>query len=288
MNALVGGLLGAMFGLGVILTFAGWYGLVVLPESMRDTQIEWQGMWRKLGLAAAGFVVGWVISGWPAAGILGAAIGFTVPLLADARAAKAEHEAKIEALASWAEMLRDTMASHAGLRQAIVTTAEVAPRAIRPEVQRLAQRSDHGALSDALRLFAAELEHAVSDFIVAALLVAAEGKARDLPELLTAIAGQTRQQASSQLRIETIRSRTYAEARSLVLITLTAAVGLSVFSPQFMAPYDTPVGQCVLGGVCGMFAGALWMLVSLSKPEEMPRFFASVADLELVDAENRP
>ena len=47
-----------------------------------------------------------------------------------------------EAVASWAEMLRDTIAAHAGLQEAIAVTARVAPAPIRTEVQTLAVRAE--------------------------------------------------------------------------------------------------------------------------------------------------
>ena len=80
-------------------------------------------------------------TGWPVAALLAAAACWGAPaLLADPRA-QAALTAKVEAVAAWAEMLRDTMAGAAGLEQAIVASAPVVPPSIRREVATLAAGS---------------------------------------------------------------------------------------------------------------------------------------------------
>ena len=58
--------------------------------------------------------------------------------------------------------LRDTVSSHAGLREAISITAKVAPKPIRAEVQLLSARAEREPLTRALRQFAAELDDPVN------------------------------------------------------------------------------------------------------------------------------
>ena len=53
----------------------------------------------------------------------------------------ARRVARIEAVATWTEMLRDTLSAAAGLEQAILATAPLAPVAIRGEITELAARS---------------------------------------------------------------------------------------------------------------------------------------------------
>ena len=132
-------------------------------------------------------VVGWVVTGWPAAGVLaGAAAGVAPMLVGHAVDSARRLKARSEALASWAEMLRDTIASHAGLREAIAVTARVAPAPIRSEVQALAVRAERESLTMALRRFAVDVADPVADLIVAALVIAAERQAQRLAELLVA------------------------------------------------------------------------------------------------------
>jgi hypothetical protein len=181
-----------------------------------------------------------------------------------------------EALAVWAEMLRDTIAAHAGLREAIAVTAQVAPLPIRAEVQTLTVRAEREPLTTALRRFAVEVADPVADLIIAALVIAADRQAHRLAELLSQIATAAREQAAMRLRVETGRARTYASSRALVAITFGLAVGLLVFSPTFMEPYDTVTGQLVLVGIGVVFAAALWSLVVLGRPAAAPRLLAGI------------
>lgn len=273
MTGFLGALCGIAFAIGALMFLHG-LRRVPVRDSVDDRVVDWRELAVRGGVAVAGAAFGWIVTGWPALALLGGAAGWIVPVLIAARAEKEHELARTDALATWAEMLRDTMASHAGIRQALDTSAGVAPQVIRADVQRLAQRTERGSLAVALRQFADEVAHPVADLIVAALVVAAEGRAKNLPELLAEIASSARDQASAQMRIETGRAAVYAQSRSLVGITMVAAVGLVLFSPEFMAPYDSLLGQLILGGVCATFAAALWLLVALSKPAEPPRLMA--------------
>ncbi len=66
------------------------------------------------------------------------------------RAQRRRQLARSEAIAVWAEMLRDLLVSNAGLHEAIGKSARVAPAAIRDEVQALYVRAQRGDLSAAL------------------------------------------------------------------------------------------------------------------------------------------
>jgi Flp pilus assembly protein TadB len=197
-------------------------------------------------------------------------------MLLGVRRRRDEAMARSEAIAAWAEMLRDTISSHAGLQEAIGITAQVAPAAIRSEVQALSVRAERGSLTDALRQFAVDVDDPVADLVVASLAIAAERQAQRLSDLLSQIAVSAREQTAMRLRVETGRARTYASSKALVAITFGLAVVLMVFSPTFMEPYDTATGQLVLIGIGALFAGALWGLVQLGRPASSPRLLSGI------------
>jgi Flp pilus assembly protein TadB len=221
-------------------------------------------------------VGGWAGTGWPAIGVLGACVAAIAPMLMGTKRRRDDLQARSEALAAWAEMLRDTIGAHAGLREAIAVTARVAPGPIRSDVQALAVRAERDSLIRALRQFAADVADPVGDLIVAALVIAAERQAQRLSELLSQIAASAREQAAMRIRVETGRARTYASSRALVTITFGFAAMLLVFSPKFMQPYRTFTGQLVLMFIGGLFAAALWTLVELAKPAVAPRLLAGI------------
>ncbi len=274
MNALMGAIIALMVCGGLGLAVAGYVGVRESERTVPD--IEWGEVGWRFGIALAGFLGVWLWTGWPMAGAAVAAIALMVPVFLRARTLRDEQLERSDALATWAEMLRDTIASHAGLRQAILLTSNVAPVQIRDELRRLAIRTDRMSLPDALRTFASEIEDPVADLIVAALVIADENQARNLTELLSEIASSARQQSAMRRRIETGRARTYASSKWIVVITFALAGGLVLMAPQFLDPYDGFGGQIVLGIIGALFAGAVWSLIALSKPEAQPRLLAGV------------
>ena len=98
----------------------------------------------RYGTVAAGAgVVAYVVTGWPVAIPLGA-LG-VLGLRGLGRGQAGQVIERIEAIASWTEMLRDTLAGAAGLTQALIATAAICPQPIREEVSALANRLTSGA-----------------------------------------------------------------------------------------------------------------------------------------------
>jgi Flp pilus assembly protein TadB len=276
MTALFGAAIALIAAGGLWLAIAGARGVAVSERELPS--IDWRSLWTKFGVGLTVFVAVWALTGWPAAGISAGAIAAMVPVLISTRRQRDDQIAKADALAAWAEMLRDTIAAHAGLNQAIVTTAAVAPLPIQTEVRSLAVRAERMPLSDALRVFAAEVDDAVADLIVASLVIADQHQAQDLTSLLSDIASSSRQRSSMRLRIETGRARTYASVRWIVLLTLGMAVGMILFSPEFLEPYNGLTGQIMFGVVGALFVGAVAALIQMSKPAPEPRLLAGVED----------
>ena len=274
MRPLAGAIVGLLVGVGVWLAIAGIIGA---PERQRPPRtLHWEEWWWRAAIVVVAVALGWALTGWPAAGVLAGVAGWVAPMLLGTRRRRDAMIARSEAIAVWAEMLRDTITSHAGLREAIAVTARVAPSPIRREVQQLSARAEHGPLPAALRQFAAEVADPVADLVVAALVIAAERQAQRLAELLSQIASAARDQSAMRLRVETGRARTYASSKALVVITLGLAVGLIMFSPTFMRPYNSATGQLVLIGIGALFAGAMFSLVQLGRPATVPRLLAGI------------
>lgn len=276
MRTLAGAIVGLIAAVGVWVAIVGWRGVAVRPPTSRRSAPE--NFWWRAALVLVALAVGWAVTGWPAAGVIAAGAAGITPMLLGVGRRRDEMNARSEALASWAEMLRDSITSHAGLREAIAVTARVAPVPIRSEVQQLSVRAERQPLPEALRMFAVEVDDPVGDLIVASMVIAAERQAQRLADLLSEIATAARDQSSMRLRVETGRARTYASSKALVVITLGLAVTLLVFSPQFMEPYDTATGQAVMMGIGGLFAGALWGLVELGRPASQPRLLGNITN----------
>lgn len=265
-------LCGAGVGLGLLLVIAGWRG-IDLPRPMRRVdrrKVERANL--RIGLAVGAAVVVGAATGWPVGALLAALAGLGAPGLLTGAKGGSLAVGRIEAIAGWAEMLRDTMAGAAGLEQAIVATATVAPLPIRAEVVTLAVRLEGERLALALRAFADEVADPTCDLVVAALTLAAEHQAQRLGELLGSLAQAARDQATMRLRVEAGRARTRTSVRLIVGATGGLALGLAVLNRGYLAPYDTAVGQLVLLLVGAVFAAAFMWLARMTRPVSVERF----------------
>lgn len=273
MRTLAGAAMGVLAATGVWIAIVGWRGVTARPPRRKLTLSD--DVWWRACLVVAALLAGWAFTGWPAAGAIAGASAAVVPMLFGIGQRRRELTARTEALASWAEMLRDSISSHAGLREAISVTARVAPLPIRAEVQELAVRAERESLTTALHRFGQQVDDPLADLIVASMVIAADRQAQRLADLLTQIADAAREMSGMRLRVETGRARTYTSSKVLVLFTFGLAIALLLFAPDFMAPYDTATGQLVMVGIGGLFCGALWSLVVLGRPAASPRLFTT-------------
>ncbi|GIJ49366.1 hypothetical protein Val02_62520 [Virgisporangium aliadipatigenens] len=202
-----------------------------------------------------------VVTRWPVAAVLTAAAVWALPKVLGPDREHTVVVARIEAVATWTELLRDTLSSAAGLEQAIIATAAVAPPPIAVHVRALAHAVRSGArLSDALRAFAEDLADPTADLVVRALAQAAGYHGGQLTECLTSLAGTAREQASIRLRVATKRASTRTAARVIAGTAVVMIAVLIVFNQGFLAPYSTVTGQMVLLSVGAIFgAGFIWL-----------------------------
>ncbi|HET6793651.1 MAG TPA: hypothetical protein VFH45_04370, partial [Acidimicrobiales bacterium] len=212
-----------------------------------------------LGIAAA------LLTGWPMAGAWMGALGYASPVLASVGRRRAAEVARVEAIAAWAEMLRDQVAVGADLAQAIQASAGRAPAPLVEALSRLAWRMRRADPTSALAAFGEELADPMADLVVAALVVAFTRPARRVGDLLGALSESAREQAAMRLRIERDRARVRTVARASTAAAIAWVVILYAVSGRFFAPYDTPGGQVVLTLVGLAFAGGFWGLSRLDR-----------------------
>lgn len=277
MNALAAAVCGAAVGLGLLLVVLGVRGTFrearrprVVPPLLGDRFVL------RVALGAVAFVVAVLATGWVAGGAIAAVLGWTSPSLVGARARRSDAVTRIEAIAAWAEQLRDVMAAASGIQEAIVATGPLAPAPIRAEVQRLVDRlsSRRERLRPALERFADELAHPLGDMVVTSLLLAAERQGR-LGDLLGEVARSARQTATMRLRVEAARARTYVTTRLIVGITVLIGGWLLLFRRAYLAPFDTVGGQVMLIIIGATFLGAGVLMRRMAEPVEPARLLGN-------------
>jgi len=229
--------------------------------------------WLRRGLTAtAAGLLAFSLTGWPMGLPIGALAVLCVPGLAARRATNVIE--RLEAIGSWTEMLRDTLAGASGLTQALLATAAIAPRPIREEVGALETRLANGvALTVALRAFAEELEDPAGDVVVAALLMAATERAQRLGDLLGALAESTREEVAMRQGVEASRSSARSAVRTVTGFSFGFLAFMAVFARPYLAPYHSLGGQLVLGVVAMLFGLGLCLMAVMVRPRRASRLF---------------
>lgn len=258
----IAAVLGAGIGLGVALMVAGLRGRP--PKTRRSAVPRLRVVPRRVAIGVAcGLVVGFA-TGWPVAALFALGLGVVLPDVVRRHRSQRRGASRIEAIAAWAEMLRDAMAGAAGLESALVATAAAAPMAIRGDVKELAASLTSERIGPALRQFADRVADPTCDLVVAALLMAAEHQGRQLGELLGALAASAREDAAMRLRVEAGRAQVRGDLQIILITVFGFVTMLLLVDRSYYTPYDSPLGQLVLAAVAGVFAGALALLLRLA------------------------
>lgn len=269
---------GALVGVGLLLIGFGLFARRVLDRRSGAPAGIGRRVDRLLARSVAAGLATVLVLGltqWPVAALAAGGTAWGIPSALQAAGRHRREMAMVEAIAGWTEQLRDTIAGAAGLEQAIVATAPLAPNPIAPAVSSLAARLGYEPLGSSLRRFAAEVDHPLADFVVAALVVASEHQARDLVGLLGELATAARDDASMRTRVWVGRARTRSAVRIIAVVVVGFVLGLVVLNREYLEPYDDPVGQLVLAGVLATFAVAFVLLDRLGRLAGPERFVAS-------------
>jgi tight adherence protein B len=234
-------------------------------------------VWRRGGIAFGAGVLAGLFTGWPVAALLAAAGAWFLPALVGRDTGAKARIARIEAIATWAEMMRDTLSAAAGLEQTILASATAAPAPIREEVAALGEAIGRGErLDSALARFQHDLADPNADVIVVSLIQASRQQSGNLAEMLGEMAAATRAQAGLHMRATAERARTRTSVRIIIGTVVTFAVGLILFNRAYLSPYATPVGQLVLLMVAGFFGTATVWLAKISRGKPPARFFTRI------------
>jgi hypothetical protein len=219
------------------------------------------------GVIAGGLVT--LVSGWVIPGIVVALGAYWVAggLMRRDRSSAAEI-ARLDALASWIESVRDVLMAGEQPIGAINSTVASCQPNIRPYVRRLSAGLGRQEPEVVFRRFADDLDDPVADLVAAGLAIAIRRGARTVP-VLTSLAEQTRQQVDRRRLVEAERAPTRREVQALTLIMSLLIVLLLVFGrSEYLDSYDTGTGQAFLAVALALYVG---LIVRVQKLAAFPR-----------------
>jgi Flp pilus assembly protein TadB len=274
-NPLLAVIAGGLAAGGLVLFVMAVHGLPPGPPGRRPTRLERQlrqmagtrGALALLAGALALLATRWVVAG----------IGMALLVLGwrTLGGAAGERRAmmRLEALATWTESLRDTIAGAVGLEQAIPSSLRVAAPSLQEPLTRLVDRlHTRVPMPEALRTLADDLDDPSADLIIGALIINARLRGPGLRDLLGALSMAVREELDMRRKINAERRSTRRSAQIVVLVSVGLALGLALLNPGYVHVYDSLLGQLVLVVVVALYAaGFIWMrrLATFDAPERL-------------------
>ncbi|MER7604735.1 type II secretion system F family protein [Nocardioides sp. NPDC127503] len=232
-------------------------------------------------LLAAGFmagVLGWLVTGWLLALVIGPAAVIGLPYLLATSPAKARI-ARLEALEEWSRSLSGVLTVGVGLEQALIATLRSTPAPIAGEVGRLAARlRARWRTEDALRAFADELDDTTGDLVAANLILGSRRRGAGLSAVLDSLAESVAADVRARRQVEADRAKPRATARWVTIISATVLLILAL-SGDYVEPYSTPLGQIILTILLAAYAALLVWMRRMAEGKSPPRILGNRREL---------
>jgi Flp pilus assembly protein TadB len=275
---------GALAGAGVFLLIVAVRGVAPNPAAPRRTSLEdrIREVWSLRGLVA--LLLGaltLLVTRWLVAGVGIAVLCLAWRGLGGAASERRTME-RLEALATWTESLRDTIAGAVGLEQGIPSSLRVAGPSLQAPLTGLVDRlRTRMPMGEALRRFADDLDDPAADLIIAALIINAGLRGPGLRDLLGSLANAVREELDMRRKVFAERKSTRRSVQIVIAVSVGLAVALAIFDHRFLTPYDGVVGQLMLAVVAAVYAAGILWLRKLAKFEAPERLLVAAGRAEV-------
>jgi hypothetical protein len=215
--------------------------------------------------AAVGIVLA-AASGIVVLGILVAVLLAGIPAFFAGAELWARQVNQAKAVAAWTRMLSEQTTAGAGLRQAIMDTAERVPGATKDQAMAFARSLKDEAFDNAAAALAEQLQDEEVDVLVAALMMANAGTAGDVATGLREFATDCQQAAESRQRSDTNRTEDRTSARVIAVISVASFAAMSWWNRDMLTALRGPVGQAVLAVGGALFIAGHRLMARMDRP----------------------
>ena len=218
-------------------------------------------------------IIGWVIAmltGWLILILVLPLLALGLPYLLILP--KARDIELLEALDRWVRSLAATLATGKSITDAIRISRRTAPPLLADEIDLLVTRlNNRWETRDALMRFADAIDSPDADGVVAALILASTRGANGASVTLQALADSIQALLKGRRAIEVERSKPYVVVRQVTVISLSTLVLVFILSPDFFAPYHTPLGQMLLSVLLITYLASLLLMRRKAHQPDRPR-----------------
>jgi Flp pilus assembly protein TadB len=178
----------------------------------------------------------------------------------------------LEALDRWVRSLSATLTTGKSITDAIRISRRTAPPVLADEINLLVARlNNRWETRNALMRFADTIDSPDADGVIAALILASSRGANGASVTLQALADSIQAQLTGRRALEVERSKPYVVVRQVTVISLSTLVLVFVLSPDFFAPYRTPLGQAVLSVLLISYVASLLLMRRKAQQPDRPR-----------------
>jgi tight adherence protein B len=178
----------------------------------------------------------------------------------------------LETLDRWVRSLAATLATGRSITDAIRVSRRTAPPLIADEISLLVTRlNNRWETRDALMRFADSVDSPDADAVIAALILASSRGANGASITLNALADSIQAQLKGRRAIEVERSKPYVVVRQVTVISFSTLVLVFLLSPDFFAPYRTPLGQMLLSVLLISYIASLIFMRRKAHQVDRPR-----------------
>ncbi|HEY6666010.1 MAG TPA: type II secretion system F family protein [Propionibacteriaceae bacterium] len=178
----------------------------------------------------------------------------------------------LEALDRWVRSLAVTLGTGKSITDAIRISRRTAPPLLADEINLLVTRlNNRWETRDALMRFADAIDSPEVDGVIAALILASSRGANGASVTLQALADSIQAQLKGRRVIEVERSKPYVVVRQVTVISLSTLVLVFLLSPNFFAPYRTPLGQTLLSALLIIYLASLLLMRRKAHQPDRPR-----------------
>ena len=271
---IIGGLLGIVYGLRRQIRPASqrtesiqqwWARVTRRPQGSRGRQ-------RDLILLLS-MIIGWLLAmltGWLILIVVLPLLALGLPYLLILP--KPRDIQLLEALDRWVRSLAVTLGTGKSITDAIRISRRTAPSLLADEINLLVARlNNRWETRDALMRFADAIDSPEVDGVIAALILASSRGANGASVTLQALADSIQAQLKGRRVIEVERSKPYVVVRQVTVISLSTLVLVFLLSPNFFAPYRTPLGQTLLSALLIIYLASLLLMRRKAHQPDRPR-----------------